>query len=314
MATSGSTDFSANGESIVTEALEQLGVLAEGQYPNSNQFASCSRTLNMMLKSWQASPGGTNLFALQKVYLFLQRNQTSYELSSTGDHFTNDFVQTSTNAQAISGASSIFVDDTSGINDGNYIGVKLESGLMHWTTVVGTPTNGEVSLAEPLTEDSLDTSIVYSYATKAKVPEEVMEAARRNANSNVDTPLDKMTLRDYTELTTKNSRSSVLQYYYEKQKNYATLKVWPTTSRAEDYLVLWIRRPLHDIDTTTDEVDYPQSWFMAVALGLSVLLAPKYGVSSGDFQKLTYLAQLYKDMAESGDTELSIRLQPETRY
>jgi len=54
MATSGSIDFATTRDDIITEALEQLGVLGEGESPSAAQLTSCSRTLNMMLKAWQA--------------------------------------------------------------------------------------------------------------------------------------------------------------------------------------------------------------------------------------------------------------------
>jgi len=62
MATSGSIDFAATRDDIITEALEQLGALGEGESPNAAQLASCGRTLNMLVKAWQGE--GLNLFAL----------------------------------------------------------------------------------------------------------------------------------------------------------------------------------------------------------------------------------------------------------
>jgi hypothetical protein len=73
MAVSASIDFAATRDDIITEALEQLGVLGEGESPSANQLTSSSRTLNMMLKSWQATE--TNLFAIERTYLFLQKDQ-----------------------------------------------------------------------------------------------------------------------------------------------------------------------------------------------------------------------------------------------
>jgi hypothetical protein len=310
MATSGSINFSADGAAIVTEALEQLSVLSEGDTPSSTQYISSFRTLNMMLKAWQASPGGTNLFAIQKLYLFPQKGTKSYTLSSSGDNITSAFAYTTTSSAAASGATSIAVASVTGIANGYYIGIKLSTGYLQWTTVSGAPSGTTITLADALTSSVASGATVYCYQTKANRPMEVIEAVRRTASNESDTPLERMSLRDYTTLTTKTTSSAILQYYYEPQRTSGTFTVWPTASSVDDYVVLWVRRTLEDIDLSTDEVDFPQEWFMAISLGLAVLLANKYGISTGEFQKLLLLYKEYKDMAESGDTEMSIRFQP----
>ena len=104
MPTSGSINLSASRDDIITEALELLGVLAEGDSPTAAQLTSCARTLNYMVKTWQAD--GINLFAVQQAYLFLIKNQSVYSLlSTTTDHYTASFVETTTSAAAVSGAT-----------------------------------------------------------------------------------------------------------------------------------------------------------------------------------------------------------------
>jgi hypothetical protein len=310
MATSGSINLSADGAAIVTEALEQLSVLAEGQAPSAAQYTSCLRTLNMMLKAWQADPMGTNLFAIQKIYVFPQKAAKTVTLSSTGDHSTTSFAYTTVSTAAAANATSIVVNSATGIANGYNIGIEMSTGYLHWTTVSGAPVGTTITLASGVTSSVAAGATVYCYQTKANRPMEVLEAVRRTASNESDTPLERMNLRDYTTLTTKGTSSSVLQYYFEPQRTQGVLTLWPVMSSVDDYIVLWVRRTLEDVDASTDEVDYPQEWFMAIALNLAVLLAPKYGIPSGDFQKILLLARMYKDMAESGDTETSFRIQP----
>ena len=52
MTTSGSSDFSVSRDDIITEALQQLGVIGEGGTPSANQLTDMSRLLNMMIKNW----------------------------------------------------------------------------------------------------------------------------------------------------------------------------------------------------------------------------------------------------------------------
>ena len=108
MATSGSIDFIVTRDDIITEALELLGVLGEGETPNSDQLSSSARTLNMMVKTWQAD--GLNLFAVERQYLFTEKTVEEYSLSSsTTRQYTKTFVETTTSAASSSGGSTITV-------------------------------------------------------------------------------------------------------------------------------------------------------------------------------------------------------------
>ena len=68
MATSGSVDFSITRDNIITEALQLVGVIGEGDTPNTNQKTDCARSLNMMIKFWMAE--GMNLFVNQEIVIF----------------------------------------------------------------------------------------------------------------------------------------------------------------------------------------------------------------------------------------------------
>ena len=78
MSISNSIDFTVTSDEIITEALELLGVLGEGETPTADQIISSRRTLNMMTKTWQAD--GLNLFAVERTYLFPQQGVAEYDL------------------------------------------------------------------------------------------------------------------------------------------------------------------------------------------------------------------------------------------
>lgn len=56
MATSGSSDFSRNAREIATAALEMIGVVAIGDTPEAEHSAKALEQLNLMVKTWGASP------------------------------------------------------------------------------------------------------------------------------------------------------------------------------------------------------------------------------------------------------------------
>jgi hypothetical protein len=53
MATSGTTAFSLTARDVVTDALDENGIIPLGDAPTADEMDKCIRRLNFMLKSWQ---------------------------------------------------------------------------------------------------------------------------------------------------------------------------------------------------------------------------------------------------------------------
>ena len=306
MATSGSINLSASRDDIITEALEILGVLAEGTSPSAAQLTSCARTLNYMIKAWQAD--GINLFAVQQVYLFLIKNQSAYSLiSTTTDHYTASFVETTTSAAALSGASSIVVTSATGISASDKIGV-YQDGTMHWTTVNGAPSGSTVTLTAALTADVASGAVVYAYTSKAKRPMRVLESVVHDEN---DTPIHVGSREEYFNQSSKGTDGRVNTIYFDPQVAAPKLYVWPQTDDERHYLKLYIQRTLEDVDAAADEVDFPQEWYLPLAANLAVLLGPKYGKSLNMLAAISAMADREYQRVSGFDTEaVSIFLAP----
>jgi hypothetical protein len=82
LATSGSFNFAATRDDIITEALEYCGELAVGQSPSTNQITSCARTLNMLIKAWQAD--GLQLFRRKEYQVTLVAGDKDYVFGAGG--------------------------------------------------------------------------------------------------------------------------------------------------------------------------------------------------------------------------------------
>ena len=276
MPTSGSINLTATRDEIITEALELLGVLAEGDAPSAAQLTSCARTFNYMVKAFQAD--GLNLYALQQVYLFLQKTQSAYSMiSTTTDHYTAAFVETTTSAASISGATTLTVTSITGLTSADKIGVYQDDGEMHWTTINGAPSGSTVTLTAALTAAVSSGAVVYAYTSKANRPMRVQEAVLHSFNSGTDTPIENGSREEYFNLSQKGSDGQVNRIYYDPQVGSPKLYVWPQSDDERDYLKLYIQRTLEDLDAAGDLVDYPQEWFLCMSYGLALLLGPKYG-------------------------------------
>ena len=311
MATSGSIDLTATGTNIITEAMELLGVLEDGGTVSANELTTGSRTLNYMVKAWQTR--GLNLFALQRVYVYLEKNKHEYSLGPSGDHFSTEKIQTQLNGSHDAADTTLTVDSITDINASDNIGVALTDGTVQWTTVSGSPSGTTVTLATGLTSAASDDAYIHVYTTKANRPMRIINAFVRDTSNN-DIPIEVVARQDYVDLTLKTSDGQVNTVYYDPQIGTGVLYTWPETDDVTDVLVLRVQRTLEDIDTVaTDDLDFPGEWFESLSTNLALRLAPKYGVSSEVFAQLKYLANEALFDAESGDIEDQLQLVPDIR-
>jgi hypothetical protein len=67
--------------------------------------------------------------------------------------------------------------------------------------------------------------------------------------------------------------------------------------------MLICQRTLEDFDDAANEPDYPQEWFLPLAYGLAVMLAPKYGTPVQDYARIQQTAAQLYETAEGWDAE-----------
>lgn len=310
MATSGSIDFSVSRDDIITEAMEQMGVLAEGQSPSADQLTSMSRTLNMMVKAWQAD--GLNLFALQKLYVYLEKDKHEYSLgSTTTDHFSTEYNRTTTSAAAVITDTTIEVSSISDMSSGDNIGIKLDDGTMQWTTINGAPSGSTVTLTDALTDAVSSGVTVYFYTTKANRPMKLTNVNVVDSTTDNHVPVWLSNRESYVSLPQKTSDGRVSQVYYDPQITLGKLFVWPETDSVDRYLIVWAQRTLEDFDAASDNADFPQEWYLALALNLAYLSCPKYGVPRDLRRDIGSMALNAKLLAENFDREDGFSIQPD---
>ena len=80
---SGSVDFSLNRNDVIQEAMELIGVYDVGMGMSNEDISSCARSLNMMVKSWQAKD--IKIWKISEGSLTLVASQSAYVLGPGGD-------------------------------------------------------------------------------------------------------------------------------------------------------------------------------------------------------------------------------------
>jgi hypothetical protein len=313
MATSGTSAYASSTLDIITESLELLGVLGEGESPTAAQITSMKRTLNNLCKAWQAD--GLNIFAVQPVYLFLDGNSTEYDLYyGSSAYFTNSYVVDTLTAATASGGNTAVVADSAGFTIGGKVVISLPSGASHFATVTNVAAN-LVTFSPVLPEDTAIGGLVYGYTTQGSQPMQVMNAWMRNHTTETsynDLPITLISRQEYSEFSIKNSVGATTQLQVEPQRTTTKLRVWPIGNGSNEMIGMYVQRRLDTFVSDADEPDYPQEWFLALTYNLAVASMAKYGNPNTDFSRISSLAMMYYEQAQGFDKELytSVTLEP----
>lgn len=86
MATSGSVNYTINRDTLIKESMQLVAALDEGVSPNATQIEDHTRTLNIMLKAWQAY--GLQLWTIETGDINLVASTGSYTLGPSGSDIT----------------------------------------------------------------------------------------------------------------------------------------------------------------------------------------------------------------------------------
>jgi len=298
MATSGSTDYSVTRSDIITEALEIIGVYQAGETISASDTVSCARTLEMMIKAWQAD--GIGLWKDKEITLFQSYEGYSYTLGPTGSHCTASYVKTEIATAAVSGAGTITVDDDDGMSDGDYIGIELDDNSLQWTTINGAPVANVVTLTASLTDSAAVDNHVYTYTTKISRPLNILEARLHRADG-TEIPLEIISREEYMALPNKTYSGTPNQVFCDKATGNAGFYVWPACDDVQELIMMTSRSPIEDFDSTANNPDFPQEWYLALVYNLAVLVGPKFGAVIQP--EVSAMAYDLKDRASGFDQE-----------
>ena len=224
MATSGSTNYSTNRDSIITGALRIIGAVAQGETPTATQISEAAEALNYMVKAWHAD--GMPLWAIKEYSIDLVASTASYRIGES--------------------------------------------------QTVNTP--------KPL---------------------RIIDAYYHDTTSNIDIPMTLLTHKEYNRLGNKTTTGEPIQFYYDVQRTYGDLYLFPVpdTTAASNTVRIVYQRPYEDFDQASDEPDFPQEWFDALKFGLADRLCPEYGVPIVDRNDIRSRAKQLKEEALGFGTE-----------
>lgn len=284
MSTSGSVDFTVSRNEILQSAYEVIGTIAQGQTMSASHIDVGQRWLNLQVKQWQGSADfapGLKVWSRKRGYIFLQKGQASYSLGPSGDHTATSYSQTTLSGAEASGQTVLSVTTNTGMTAADYIGIVLDTGSIHWTTIVSTSGGPLVTITTQLPSDAASGNTVYWYTTKMRRPISILMAEMRDS-SVVDTPMTPLSLEQYESITNKTADGQPTSYYYEAQLTNGVLYLNSEPTDVEKVIRVVFLSNIEDFDAAADTPDYPQEWNLALVMQTGKLLAPVYGAKWTD--------------------------------
>lgn len=310
MTTSGTTTFISSRNTIINDALRLINILGENETASAYDLELSNRTLNRMIKSWENQ--AIHLWTKTTGVIFLQKNQSEYDLSSTSsDHATTTWYSTTLSANAAIGATSFTASSTVNMTISDYVGIEQADGTLHWTTIATIPDSITFTVNTGITVAASSGNIVWNYTTKLDQPVKVYSANYRS-KSNIDVPMNEWSYQEYFEQPSKTSTGTPVNYNFDKQRDNAIIRVWPTPANVNFIMPITFSRKIQDSGTASNTQDFPQEWENAIIYNLAPLLAVAYGKNQGDrYVSLVQEAQFLLQEALDFDNELgSVYISP----
>ncbi len=276
MTTSGSSDFTRTRNQIIMRAGRLTGAIRAGSTMKAQDVSDCAEALNSMVKRWSATPG-MHVWTTTEATLFPQVDQVRYALGTgSTDHATQTYYATEVTTATSSGATSIPLDDTTNITALDYIGIVVDDGTLHWSTVAS-KSSSAVVINAALDDDAAAGNAVFTYTTKIVRPLKIIDARLRNIASGNDTSLAPMLARlDYQQLPNKTQTGTINQAFYDPQLSLGYIYLWSPPSAVTDLVPFTWHRPIQDFDAAGDNPDLPQEWIDALVYNLALMMAPEY--------------------------------------
>lgn len=323
MALSGSFDYVRTSAQLTEAALRKLQVLADGQSASTNQSTYAIEALNVMLKAWSAR--GNPVWNLRPAYIYPIHDTNTIQLGNAAGlgHWSEELILTKLTASAAAAATSISVSITAAEDvvgttaNSDFIGVELDSGNIFWTTISSGGASASITLASGLTTAASSGNRVYAYTSKAAKPEAILQCWRVDAvtGSRLEVPVTSYeTVRGNVTLS---NEGVPLHYNYQEAyltatgSSYGIFRFWPRFQNGDTYLEIYMQSPFDDIDSSSDNVAFPNVWYEAIIYNLADRLAPEYGLPLDRHAVLKGEASAFYAIAEEATTEsASIFFQP----
>lgn len=309
-------DFNITAVELVKSSLRVIHALEEAEEPSAAQLQDGIQALNLMIKTWQKQ--AIHLWRKTEGVLFLNNGQSRYLLGPSGDRTCEetDFVETRMDGAQLSGATSVTVDDTTGMAAADQIGIFVNTTLRHWTTILSVDSSTTLTITAGLPDDTLDNATVFTFTNLIERPLRILHGRRRAGGPEVgEIPTFDLSRNYYFDLTTRNTALGLpVEHHYTPILTNGELYLWPVPNNVDFLFKFTFSKPLADIDTNSDFTDFPQEWLDALKFNLAKKIMPEYRLPIAERNEIKAEAEFTLETVLEFDREVSpVYIQPDFR-
>jgi len=286
---------------MLNDALAKINVIGENETASAYDLEKANRALNRMIKSWENH--AIHLWTKTTGVIFLQKNQSKYDLSSSSsDHATTIWYGTTLGTDAVID-DRVFVASTANMSVSDYVGIEQDDGSLFWTTIITIIDDTSFRTLNKITDTASTGNLVWNYTTKLDQPVKVYSANYRS-KSDIDVPMNEWSYQEYFEQPSKANTGTPVNYNFDKQRDTSIIRVWPTPANVNFTMPITFSRKIQDSGMASSTQDFPQEWENAIIHNLAVLLGIDYGKNQGErYANLVQEAQLLLQEALDFDNE-----------
>lgn len=320
MATSGSVSFTRTRDEIITAAYQTVNILRKGESPTADEVTYCTGILNEEMKF--LSGLCPHLWKRRIAYLFPETGKFDYYIGndSGADHIFSDYIATELTEAGATGDTVITVDDSTGIEDGYYIGIVKNDGTIFWTTVNGAPPSSTtVTIDTALTEDIDSGNMVYVGAVKITRPVAFYSAWRETISTSTTISRSPMIQVAYNDYYTRfggliNSNGIPTQIMWDNKAvdgstafPYSLLHILPSGNQQLNPVAIGFvyETQMEDIGTSGQNPDVPSEWLKLLRLALARELSTSDAVPDRIAMKVEALYRETFDILMQHDSDNS---------
>jgi hypothetical protein len=238
---------------------------------------------------------------------------TDNELTITAVNSTITFRVQSTSA--VAGETSTvanlqYVDEVTG----SRIGFEMDDGSRYWDYVLNVDSATSIDLTTGLGGPATSGDSIFFYTTKIDRPMRLLRNGCTYAStiSGSEIPVNRWARSQYLDQPDKTSTGTVNQFTYRPRLTDGELFLWQVAGNVNNVFRFNYVRPASIYGATTDALDFPSEFFMALKWTLAAELGPQYGLPDNRQMVLEAKAAASLEEALSHDTEMdAMLLQPD---
>ena len=283
MARSEAYDWTPTRDDVIKAALRICGVLDPQETPSAEDVSTAAQALDMMLKSWNNTIVGLQLWTLREATVFCQTDKYQYTLGTSDA--PSAWSYTTVAAQSTTNPGNTIVIPAGVGTAGDYIGIQ-QGRDSNWTTINTLSSSGTVHLTTSISSTATVSQNVWVFTNLMERPVDIVHARINVQSNNYDIELRQMGRDEYYDRHDKERAGEPRRYYFDKQLDNPVFVTDWTPDNAGDLIKIVYRRPYMNNSAGTDEIDAPHEVHRAIKWGLANEIGLEYGVPPGTMSEI----------------------------